>query len=40
MLVEIKHKEQVKQARLGFITKCLREFDITNAMILEVIKWD
>jgi hypothetical protein len=23
MLVETKHKEQVKQQRLGFITKCL-----------------
>jgi hypothetical protein len=40
MLIETKHKEQVKQQRLGFVVKCLREFDVANAMILEVIKWD
>jgi len=40
MFVETKHKEYVKQQRLGFIAKCLREFDIASVTILEAIKWD
>jgi len=37
---ETKRKEQVKQQSLVFVVKCLKEFDITNPMILKVIKWD
>ncbi len=38
MLAKIEHKEQVKQQRLGFVAKHLKEFDVANATILEAIK--
>lgn len=40
MLAKIEHKEQVKQQRLRFVVKYLKEFEVANAMILEVIKCD
>jgi hypothetical protein len=40
LLAENKHKEWVKQQRLGFVAKGLWEFNIANTTILEGIKWD
>jgi len=29
--VENKHKDLLKQQRLGFVAKCIKEFDMANA---------
>jgi hypothetical protein len=38
--VENKHKDLLRQQRLGFVVKCLKEFDMANVRKTEVIKWD
>jgi hypothetical protein len=38
--VENEHKDLLKQQRLGFVIKCLKEFDMANAKKIEAIKWD
>jgi hypothetical protein len=30
----------LKQQRLGFVVMCLKEFDMANVKIIDVIKWD
>jgi hypothetical protein len=35
-----KHKDLLRQQRLNFVAKCLKEFDMVNARKFEAIKWD
>jgi len=35
-----KHMDLLKQQRLGFVIMCLKEFDMANVKIIDVIKWD
>jgi len=37
---EIEHKDLLRQQLLGFVVKCLKEFDLVNARKIEAIKWD
>jgi hypothetical protein len=38
--VENKHKDLLRQQRLGFVAQCFKEFDMANAKKIEAIKWD
>jgi len=35
-----KHKDLLKQQRLGFVAKCFKEFNMANARKIEAMKWD
>jgi hypothetical protein len=37
---ENEHKDLLRQQRLGFVAKCLKEFNLANARKIEAIKWD
>jgi len=34
------HKDLSRKQRLGFVVKCLKEFDVANAKKIEAINWD
>jgi hypothetical protein len=38
--VENEHEDLLRQQKLSFVTKCLKEFDMVNAKEIEAIKWD